>query len=476
MCSTGSCVDCKAGDTCQPDANNTCLAGTLSCANGPSCDAAGNVTAGTSCGTDKVCSGSACVDCKVGDDCIPTNTCKNGTMACAAGPVCNPTTSKTAGTTCDTGKVCDSAASCVACVQDGSCSVSGQECHQGKQDCTTGPNCVDTQLPVSDGVSCTGPAAYNFCTAGVCSACRNSSACTPLNPCHKGLWNCATTPPTCTDQNSNATDGVTCDVNKSCISGACLTNDRVLSVTSGAVPDTEIDNSFPSVTVHLVDGNNTNVAGAAVTVVASSGAYAVASAGTNAAGNAQVSGRVGRAIGTYKFTVSAPGATSIEFDVKSKATAAKNIFTVVNVNHLSGAATVPSAGTISKLNYQARAVVAATDGTLYLADYYAVFKLSPEGEITLLAGDPNSNGNTGDTGPGTSAKLYGIQALALDETNGYLYVADEGNVRVRQIELGTGIIYGYAGGGDERRQTVGRWRARRLRIREPVRSRSGGER
>src|SRR6185436_631598 len=107
--------------------------------------------------------------------------------------------------------------------------------------------------------------------------------------------------------------------------------------------------------------NNANVQGAAVTVLPSAGAYAVASAGTNAQGNAQVTGRVGRAIGTYKFTVSAPGATSIEFDVNAVATAAKNIFTVANVNHLSGVATTPGAGTASKLYGEARAVTSAAD-------------------------------------------------------------------------------------------------------------------
>jgi len=447
VCSGGTCVSCKAGDDCQPDANNVCLAGTVSCANGPSCDAAGNAPAGTDCGTDQVCSSGTCVACKVGDACSPSGQpCKTGTLACAAGPVCQVTGNKTGGTSCGTDQVCTSNGACASCVQDGACTPSNV-CHQGQQDCTSGPNCIDTQLAGNEGASCLGSGTYNFCTAGTCTACQNGGSCVPSNPCHKGTLNCNTAPPTCNDSNANATDGLVCGDNKSCISGACLTNDRVLSVTSGAVPDAAIDNSFASVTVHLVDGNNANVAGAVVTVVPSAGAYAVASAATNASGNAQISGRVGRAVGTYKFTVSAPGASSIEFSVNAVATAAKNIFTAVNVNHLSAVAT-PGAGTVSKLYGQARAVVSATDGTLYLADYYSVWQLTPQGVLSRLAGDANgSYGNTGDTGPGTSAKLSTISGLALDETHGYLYIADQGNLRIRQIELSSGLIYGYAGGG-----------------------------
>jgi hypothetical protein len=447
VCSGGECVACKAGDDCQPDESNECIAGTISCATGPSCETAGNVTAGTGCGTDKVCSGGSCVDCKVGDACDPAGQpCKNGTMACSSGPLCQASGNKSAGAECGTDQVCTSNGTCASCVQDGACTPTNV-CHQGQQDCAAGPNCVDTQLAGNEGMSCQGNATYNFCTAGSCVACQNGNACVPTNPCHKGTLNCATNPPTCNDSNANATDGLACGDDKSCISGACLTNDRVLTVTSGAVPDTAIDNSFTSVTVHLVDGNNANVAGAAVTVVPSAGAYAVASAATNAQGNAQISGRVGRAVGSYKFTVSAPGATAIEFSVNAIAPAAKSIFTAVNVNHLPGVAT-PGAGTVSKLNYQARAVAAATDGTLYIADQYSVFQLTPQGVLSRLAGDPNgSYGNTGDTGPGTSAKLSTLTGLALDEANGFLYVADQGNVRVRQIELSSGFIYGYAGGG-----------------------------
>ena len=43
-------------------------------------------------------------------------------------------------------------------------------------------------------------------------------------------------------------------------------------------------------------------------------------------------------------------------------------------------------------------------------------------------------GSTGDNGPASSAELYWPDGLALDETNGIIYVADTYNRRVR---LGT---------------------------------------
>jgi sugar lactone lactonase YvrE len=451
VCSAGACVACKVGDTCQDpnDPDNACLTGTVTCATGPDCDVA-DVAAGSGCGTDQVCDGGgSCVACKVDEACDPAGqACKNGKMKCSSGPVCAPTTNKDAGTTCAVDKVCDSSAACVACVQNGVCEPGGNECHVGVMDCTNGPNCSDTNVSSPDGISCTGLAAYNFCADGTCAACQNGNACIPTNPCHKGTLNCSTTPPTCNDSASNADDGIACGDNKSCISGACLTNDRTLTITSGAVADVAIDAPFANVTVHLVDKDNKPVLGAAVTVLPSAGAYAVASAGTNASGNAQISGRVGRAIGTYTFTVSAPGATSIEFSVNAIATAAKNIFTLVNVNYLDGYAT-PGPGTVSKLYYQARAVTAAADGTLYFSDYgCTVYQLTPAGALTRIAGSGTGScgGASDDSGLATSLLLgYYIDSLALDEAHGFLYIADQYNGLVRQLSLADGQMLTYAG-------------------------------
>jgi sugar lactone lactonase YvrE len=199
--------------------------------------------------------------------------------------------------------------------------------------------------------------------------------------------------------------------------------------------------------VRLRDSSDAPVPGAVVTVTASAGAYGTASAATNAQGNAQISGRVGREVGTHTYTVSAPGASPIQFTVEAVAPQANQIYTLVNVNHLSGTSTVPGPGTLSKLYYAAQAVTAATDGTLYLASYCAVFKLSPAGVLTRIAGDAaESCGFSGDSGPGHTARVYYPSGLALDEVNGFLYIADSSNYRVRQIDLSTGNILTFAGG------------------------------
>jgi hypothetical protein len=448
VCSAGVCTDCKLGDACSDpnDPDNTCIAGKVTCANGPDCNL-GNVKAGTSCGTDQVCDGGGtCAACKVDDVCNPPGQlCKNGKMACSKGPVCTPTTTKSAGTTCDTDKVCDSGAACVACVQNDLCEPLGQDCHVGQMDCATGPNCVDTLASAPDGTSCVGQAAYNFCTSGTCAACAQNNPCIPANKCHKGTLNCATTPPTCNDSQANAVDGLECGDNQSCISGECLDNDRKLAVTSAAPADVPIDAPFGTVTVTLLDKNNVAVPGAVITVTPPLGAYAAAS-NTSPAGKSQITGRVGRAIGANKFTVSAPGATSIEFTVNGIAPSDDNLFTLVNVNHLSAVPTTPVAGTLSKLYGEARAMTAAADGTLYLTDYGAVFQLSPQGVLTRIAGDQNeSGGDTGDNGPGTSAQIYYPTGVALDEAQHYLYIAQSGYPRVRLLDLNTKKIYAFAG-------------------------------
>jgi len=446
VCSSGKCVDCVMGEACQPEDGNSCLSGEMSCTHGPDCEVTGNVKAGTKCGSDKVCASGECVACVVGEACDPEGEpCKKGVLACSKGPVCNPTTSKDAGTECGTGKVCDSGAICQDCVQDGPCVPSDATCHTGTQDCKNGPICNDSELSAPDGGVCMGPGTYNFCKAGECAQCQTGNPCIPTNVCHTGTLQCETSPPTCMDTASNAVDGLACGDGKSCIGGACLTNDRTLTVTSGAVADVPIDAPFATVTVQLLDKNGAAVTGTAVTVAAPAGAYATATT-TNPQGKSQISGRVGRALGSNKFTVSAPGATSIDFTVKGVAPTTGHILTYVNVNHLNGAPPTPAAGTISELYSAARAMTAAADGTLYIADYCAVYKLSLQGVLTRIAGQGSTScGDTGDNGPGTAAALYTVFGLALDEANNYLFIAQQGYPRVRLLDLASGKLFAYAG-------------------------------
>jgi hypothetical protein len=92
-------------------------------------------------------------------------------------------------------------------------------------------------------------------------------------------------------------------------------------------------------------------------------------------------------------------------------------------------------------------VAAASDGTIYTSDDYTIYKIDSRGELTVLAGTPGQSGFAGDSGPANGAKLYYPEGMALDEANGILYFADNGNQRIRMVDLGTGIIDTLAGGG-----------------------------
>lgn len=91
------------------------------------------------------------------------------------------------------------------------------------------------------------------------------------------------------------------------------------------------------------------------------------------------------------------------------------------------------------------AVITNSTGTIYISDTLnnRVRKVTG-GIITTIAGT-GQNGNTGDGGAATSARLSGPTALALTSA-GNLLIADTGNNRVRQV-LPNGTISAFAGTG-----------------------------
>lgn len=78
------------------------------------------------------------------------------------------------------------------------------------------------------------------------------------------------------------------------------------------------------------------------------------------------------------------------------------------------------------------------------ADNYRIRKVSLSGVITTVAGD-GIPGYSGDDGPATNAHLLVPMGIAAD-TQGYLWIADTGNHRIRKISPG-GIITTVAGNG-----------------------------
>jgi len=224
VCSSGACAACTANVKCTPAA--ACHQGLTSCTTGVSVcmDQNANVTDGTPCGTNAVCSAGACGACVGGAACTPkTNVCHVGATSCATGvSVCADTMANVAaGTDCGAGEVCNGSGACVACVAGTTCAVTNEPCHNGRTSCTTGASkCVDQDTFVQDGTSCgTG----SVCRAGVCSACTSGGSCMPTaNACHLGTLSCASGQSMCVDTMANAPAGTGCGTNMVCNgAGAC---------------------------------------------------------------------------------------------------------------------------------------------------------------------------------------------------------------------------------------------------------------
>ncbi len=168
---------------------------------------------------------------------------------------------------------------------------------------------------------------------------------------------------------------------------------------------------------------------------------------TNSAGQASLVLRMPRTLGPASFQVSAPGATPLNFGATVSSPANGTLITLVNVDNSRGNDGTPGPATLAHVG-ELRAMVQATDGSVYFTDAYFcwIYKLSNDGTLTQIAG----NGTCGETGDGASAlsaELYYPSGLALDEVDQLLFVADNLGNTVRVVNLITGQIDLVAGGG-----------------------------
>jgi len=97
-----------------------------------------------------------------------------------------------------------------------------------------------------------------------------------------------------------------------------------------------------------------------------------------------------------------------------------------------------------------RAITAAPDGNLYVADTYnnCVRRITPAGVVTSFAGTCGSAAASGvptDDATGSAAKFAYPKGIAAD-ASGNIYVADDGTSRIRKITT-AGVVTTLAGGG-----------------------------
>jgi hypothetical protein len=229
----GSCVTCSQGASC--DTGNACTTGTTSCASGaPVCQPTASAPAGTSCGSGQVCNGSGvCVSCAQGAPCTPSNPCNSGSISCTSGaPVCQDSGSNiAAGTSCGSGKICDSSGACVSCNQGAACST-GNSCTTGAISCASGSGVCQTSGNAPAGTACGTNQVCNG--SGACVACTNGASCTPSNPCHTGTTSCTSGTPICQDSGQSISAGTSCGNGMVCnSSGSCVTCNQGASCNTG---------------------------------------------------------------------------------------------------------------------------------------------------------------------------------------------------------------------------------------------------
>lgn len=458
VCGGGSCVACEAGASCAPP--NPCHTGSIACGSGaPVCvDQGASLAAGTPCGTDRVCaSGGTCVACASGVACAAANPCHAGATSCSTGvSVCADTGAALAnGTACGTNLVCNGGA-CTACTANVVCTPANP-CHSGLTSCSTGTaTCADSGVQLVDGASC---GTNQVCRAGACGACVGAAACdsaaghapppaTP-DPCKNYATACGSGLPVC-GVVSNETDGTACGGGNVCRSGVCSVPGNQLVLLTAPAAMHALPNQPLSVTLQLTDvGGAPITTPDTVTLAAPPGAQVPAPAATSAAdGTVSFAITLGRSVGAQTFRATAPTAFApLDLVATADAPADGTLIPIANASHVYGYSYASGPAPALPV-YLTLGVAVASDGTLYFTDHYpcVVKRVSPSGVLTVIAGIGSCTFN-GESGPAASIALAYPYGLALDEARGKLYVADQYNHRIRELDLATGWIATVSGDG-----------------------------
>ena len=128
---------------------------------------------------------------------------------------------------------------------------------------------------------------------------------------------------------------------------------------------------------------------------------------------------------------------------------AQSSYTPITFTTFAGTGFSPGAndgfGTSARFRNPAGVAVDAS-GTIYVADTLndMIRQISPSGAVTTIAGSPNAAGQGNVDGTGNGAKFNYPYGIAVDSSNGTLYVADSHNSTIRKITSG-GVVTTLAG-------------------------------
>ena len=118
---------------------------------------------------------------------------------------------------------------------------------------------------------------------------------------------------------------------------------------------------------------------------------------------------------------------------------------VLMVTTLAGSATIAASLDGQGLNARfnnPQGIALDPSGNIYVADSNAIRKITPQGNVTTLAGSLTGYGSYLD-GTGAAARFSNTWGLAMG-TDGFLYVGDHYNYRVRKVSL-SGVVTTLAG-------------------------------